>query len=303
MDDTAEVRIHCCLLLDPLGAPLDEFCCIQELLSVFIDIIDGQYQAGCASYDGANKIIVHELLVRECNILHWDISIRNLLMYVFDYGCGEEWPFASKNLNILSRLASKREQILRKHKYRCSLLINFDYTKLMEDESTISEGEQTGTIPFMALDILRAFGPEPLYNTAHKPEHNLESLIYVFIWICVLYTGPGEKSLPAHTTCLEHWVNCKTPSDIESLWTKKTGEVYMQVTLNHFTPYFQCLKPWVQQLYAAIARSRLGLNQTPLTYDILREIFLNGFFNVQEPVADSGVTPAEHTQKILGINP
>lgn len=41
--DPPETRIHCCLLLTPIGQPLTHFSCIQELLSVLIDIVDGKY--------------------------------------------------------------------------------------------------------------------------------------------------------------------------------------------------------------------------------------------------------------------
>lgn len=38
-----EIRIHRRLLLEPVGKPLHQFTCITELISIFIDIVDGTY--------------------------------------------------------------------------------------------------------------------------------------------------------------------------------------------------------------------------------------------------------------------
>lgn len=42
-DQHSEVRIHRRLLLEPVGIPLEKFSCAQELVSVLIDIVDGEY--------------------------------------------------------------------------------------------------------------------------------------------------------------------------------------------------------------------------------------------------------------------
>jgi hypothetical protein len=42
-----------------------------------------------------------------------------------------------------------------------------------------------GTVPFMAYEILQKGS-----QIAHRASHDLESLFYVLIWICVNYTGP-----------------------------------------------------------------------------------------------------------------
>ena len=46
-----EIRIQCRLLLEPVGFPLESFACIQELLSVLIDIVDGESCCRCASHE------------------------------------------------------------------------------------------------------------------------------------------------------------------------------------------------------------------------------------------------------------
>ncbi|KIM56168.1 hypothetical protein SCLCIDRAFT_29796 [Scleroderma citrinum Foug A] len=59
-----ETRVHHHYLLQPLGSPITEFSCLQEFLSIFIDIVH-----------------VHECLVNKCRILHHDVSLNNALKY------------------------------------------------------------------------------------------------------------------------------------------------------------------------------------------------------------------------------
>ena len=48
-DQWPEVQVQHWILLNPVGMPLESFSCIQELLSVLIDIIDGKYHSCYAS--------------------------------------------------------------------------------------------------------------------------------------------------------------------------------------------------------------------------------------------------------------
>jgi hypothetical protein len=150
----------------------------------------------------------------------------------------------------------------------------------------------------MALDILRAFGSDTGANVTHQPKHDLESIIYVIIWICVLYPGPNSEPLAAHTTCLKPWAECKSCPQVEALWSMKTGELVTQVPLQHFSPYFRCLNPFAQRLHGAILSDHQ--NNTPLSHNILRSILLNAFFPVEEPRVV--VEVAHHAQRYLGIN-
>ena len=98
------------------------------------------------------ELSVHEVLVLQCGILHQDISIKNILMYVFDYGkhC---WPIQLKDPKVSNRL-SAREEIIQKHKFCHSLLINFDYVKFLNGNSFVSGGEQMVCRLAMLKDLL-----------------------------------------------------------------------------------------------------------------------------------------------------
>ena len=62
-------------------------------------------------------------------------------MYIYHHQ-SEHWPIWSSDPMILGRLL-KREEIIQKCNYRRGLLIDFDYSKFTDEESVVSEGEQT----------------------------------------------------------------------------------------------------------------------------------------------------------------
>ncbi|KIK12077.1 hypothetical protein PISMIDRAFT_45115, partial [Pisolithus microcarpus 441] len=81
-------------------------------------------------------------------ILHRDISINNAMMY---------------------------EEVLLDGTVRVQgLLIDFDYATKVDGSNC------TGTLPFMAIELLRAVNNKPVKHTA---AHDLESFIYLLCWI------------------------------------------------------------------------------------------------------------------------
>ncbi|KAI6118354.1 hypothetical protein F5141DRAFT_1212270 [Pisolithus sp. B1] len=67
--------------------------------------------------------------------------------------------------------------------------------------------ERTGTVPFMALDLLRRHG---IYNqTKHGYQHDAESFIWVLAWITLRY---DNGMLRATGRPLDEWLNVDAPS-------------------------------------------------------------------------------------------
>ncbi|KAI6040097.1 hypothetical protein EDC04DRAFT_2602740 [Pisolithus marmoratus] len=93
------------------------------------------------------------------------------------------------------------------------LLINFDYaTKL--DQS------QPGTLLFMSANILISYKKN---KAAHSASDDLELLVYVLIWMCILHAGPGTLCQDKHVTqtVLKPWVSVANPTDAVSLGLHK----------------------------------------------------------------------------------
>jgi len=78
---SGEVRIHRQLLMKLVTIPISEFESVRELLSIFIDILDGTSEWLSCSFANLTMHTVHQRLVVEFNILHRDISVNNIMMY------------------------------------------------------------------------------------------------------------------------------------------------------------------------------------------------------------------------------
>ncbi|KAI6026099.1 hypothetical protein BKA83DRAFT_4490630 [Pisolithus microcarpus] len=83
-----ETHLHRCLLMMPIGHPLLEFLSLQELLSIFIDIV-----------------LVHHSLMCIYMILHHDVSINNILMYM----CSTPWDASSKEEKEWEKIIQKKK--------------------------------------------------------------------------------------------------------------------------------------------------------------------------------------------------
>ena len=129
-----ETRVHRRYLLQPLGSPITDFSCIQEFLSIFIDIIHGKciHSFSDASIDNI-FMLVHEHLANNCHVLHRDISLNNVLKYA----CIIPWPAATAD-------EKNCEHIITDRCFHCGLLIDFDYALLLDlGCNEVSPGERT----------------------------------------------------------------------------------------------------------------------------------------------------------------
>ncbi|KAI5999608.1 hypothetical protein EDD15DRAFT_2160638 [Pisolithus albus] len=270
-----ETRLHRRLLLSPVGDPLVQFHSLQELVSIFIDIVQ-----------------VHFVLVDVYNILHRDISINNILMFI----CATRWAAATHD-------QEERENVIAEKKFRRGLLIDFDYADVLNaGKQGVSSGDRTGTIPFMAIDLLREYN-SPSKDFTHTFSHDLESLIYVLVWICILYQAPNEirSDRTIEQTCLKHWALAKTSTDIRHLWDQKVGQLSTRSVLSEFTPYFEPLKPAVTRLYKLIQSSCDSGDKSILNHAAVTEVLMDAFNTVTE--VSCGAKNAKRTWQRLQKEP
>ena len=140
-----------------------------------------------------------------------------------------------------------------------------------------------GTIPFMAIDLLKEYS-SPSNDFTHKFSHDLESVIYVLVWICVLYQAPNEirSDRKIEQTCLKQWALAKSPNDIQGLCDQKLGQLSSRSVLSDFTPYFEPLKPTVTRLYKLIQLSRDSSDKVVLDHAAVTDILMDAFRTVTE---------------------
>jgi hypothetical protein len=96
----------------------------------------------------------------------------------------------------------------------------------------------------MAIQILVG-GKQKL--PTHEPRHDLESLLYVLIWVCIHYIGPKDaqrQTFNIHDSPLRHWVNGEDYSTIGRAkgYTVQNDETWESDVLDTFAPYFAPLK-------------------------------------------------------------
>ncbi|KAI1311662.1 serine/threonine-protein kinase Sgk2 [Xylaria venustula] len=93
-----------------------------------------------------DAVKAHQLLYKTGNILHRDISSNNIIITKLDTADGFN-----------------------------GMLIDFDLAKI-KDSGPSGARHQTGTMQFMAVEVLR--------KTDHIYRHDLESFFYVLLWMC-----------------------------------------------------------------------------------------------------------------------
>ncbi|KAI6013416.1 hypothetical protein PISMIDRAFT_105439 [Pisolithus microcarpus 441] len=288
-----DVRIHCRLVMWPVATPLSNFNSIHELLSVFIDVLD-----------------THMTLIMQYFILHHDISDNNLMIYPCDIPKGK-----TKQRRKVEALSSERclrddkgsqdddrdshaeschsdavdigkeetheQKLHRWDQERCQqiqagilhngLLIDFDYA------TKLDQYQPRGTIPFMSASILIGYKKD---ETTHSASDDLESIIYVLVWMCVLYAGPRTVCQDKHVTqtVLKPWVSMTNPTDAVNLGLHKRGlTMEPSMVTDKFTTFFKPLCSTVDKLLRALG-SNWSTTDDALNYKTIRDILLEAIF-------------------------
>ncbi|KDR76379.1 hypothetical protein GALMADRAFT_140084 [Galerina marginata CBS 339.88] len=225
--DELETRVHRRIVMTPFAVGLTHFSTKKELVSVFID-----------------AIATHRRLV-EKGILHRDISLHNVMIYQ---------PIPSSDTEKAGAQCCDGEPVGGtqykdgKAGLRRGFIIDLDYAIFMEEEDRdVATGHRTGTLPFMAIDML-------LGGKKHEPRHDLESFFYVLLWICWNYAGPkntGRRNFDIMATGVRDWIYS---DDFEETGTAKfekmtaSGAAFKRGSLKLFAPYFEDLKVCVTKL-------------------------------------------------------
>ncbi|KAK7019871.1 hypothetical protein R3P38DRAFT_2535963 [Favolaschia claudopus] len=215
-----EKRLHRRLVLTPFGRALSTFSTRKELLSALRDAIKA-----------------HQSLYDEAKILHRDISVYNILL-VPSVDMLSPPPTTPSPDEVGASSSHTAVPNLKR-----GLLIDVDYALVLSPtgERNAATAHRTGTLPFMATEVLRR-GDE----VQHQPDHDLESFLYVLIWICVHYAGPKgvvRQNFNIYHSPLEPWVNGTSYKTIGmAKWCSMVNDDAWEEVLSCFAPYFEPLK-------------------------------------------------------------
>ncbi|KAK7042381.1 hypothetical protein R3P38DRAFT_2890173 [Favolaschia claudopus] len=210
-----EKRLHCRLVLAPFGHALHTFSTRKELLSASRDAIEA-----------------HQILYDKAKILHRDISANNILLIP-----SAQMP-PPRSASPLSPDAVGASSVhTATPNLRRGLLIDVNRALVLG-----STGEHK-TAP--AHRIVRT--PNVCKTLPqHLPRHDLESFLYVLIWICVHYAGPNgvvRQNFKIYDSWLKDWVGGTSYKSIGGCkgYSILADDAWEEV-LNCFAPYFEPLK-------------------------------------------------------------
>ncbi|KAF8422257.1 hypothetical protein EV426DRAFT_176258 [Tirmania nivea] len=146
-------------------------------------------------------VVIHAELFFTGRILHRDLSINNIIAL-------QEPRVVRSSLeeSESGRCVFTKDTSL----YGC--LIDLDYAVDISPERTRPSAplilERTGTYPFIAIQILTASEP-------HRYRHDLESLLYVLLWLCIY---PCSLSPNEAIKTTEGNVSHPTPTSRRAIW-------------------------------------------------------------------------------------
>jgi hypothetical protein len=137
---------------------------------------------------------------------------------------------------------------------------------------------EQGTPPYMAIEALL----ETNQTFIHKPRHDLESILYIILYICTFIQGPG---LPLYKLNmfppLRTWFSDERTSEIAY---RKLAHLqcYDIAILPNFTPYWCDFAPFVKDLIIACFPVNARL-PSELQYERALRILEKAYSAVEEP--------------------
>jgi hypothetical protein len=152
--------------------------------------------------------------------------------------------------------------MFKRHRNRVKGILNdWDMASLVDENGEVppsAASYATGTIPFMAYDLLGTGPPAHLYR------HDLESFMYILIWAAVHYDFAAKQKLPIDS-CLAGWNNKNRHLARQAKSTflfepSGTSTIFQRVR-EDFQPI---LKRWIMPLHALFSGAIIAGSTTDI---------------------------------------
>ena len=120
-------------------------------------------------------------------------------------------------------------------------------------------------------------------GSTHTASDDLESVVYILIWMCILYAGLGALRKDKHISnmVLKPWVTVANDIDAVNLGAiKRTLQSDPSIITDKFTTFFKPLCPIVDKLLTQLGQ--FSSTDHILNYRALRNVLLEGFGTVKE---------------------
>ncbi|KJA25405.1 hypothetical protein HYPSUDRAFT_134901 [Hypholoma sublateritium FD-334 SS-4] len=162
-------RIRRRMIIGPIGDPLTSYRSRVKCLQVFIDVAD--------------ELV---FLRDECGLLHGDISIGNIVIVRFLPNIIAACEFA------LTTIGPSNDPLVNDNHLEAlgsgGAVIDFDYARSIKGKDSV---KASGTVPYMSIELSRYLAGDPEYTEFdHRIDHDVESLLLVFLHIVRFTCGP-----------------------------------------------------------------------------------------------------------------
>ena len=129
----------------------------------------------------------------------------------------------------------------------------------------------------MAIEALLATNP----TFVHKPQHDLESILYIILYICTFIHGPGLSLSRHDSPPIRNWF-CN--AGLREIGYRKLGhlEHYEAQILPYFTHYWCDFAPFVKDLIIACFPVKAHLSND-FQYDQALHILKMAYDSIEEP--------------------
>jgi hypothetical protein len=190
-------------------------------------------------------LAAHKYLWEKLQILHGDISIGNILLHRVKEDQEATGLLIDFDSAFIRKAADPKDgddgvAIVKERVWTVSVRPNC--------RETANGFSSQGTPPFVAIEALMTF-PKPY---THQPHHDLESILYVILYVCTYFKEPNNVRLSTDfpqmsSVPLERWFR---RDNVKDIGRHKIG---MMVTsessiLAKFTPYWDDFVPFVRRL-------------------------------------------------------
>ncbi|KAJ2547324.1 hypothetical protein EV175_005266 [Coemansia sp. RSA 1933] len=199
-------RVYQHLNMSPVGNPLNSVENEEELVLVLADVME-----------------FHNAIFEQCNVLHRDISVNNILV-VRDF----EGQSASQPVR--------------------GLLIDYDHA-VRTDQRSRSYSRRSGSLPFMSIHNLEA------HESERTPLDDWESLLYVICWLATLGINQADRESigSGHGAKILKWRKgyMRGIADKKRMQMDNLGNFRLTI-LAGFQGKYRLLKPLAAGIYNAL---------------------------------------------------
>ncbi|KAH9930116.1 uncharacterized protein B0H18DRAFT_1209608 [Fomitopsis serialis] len=283
-------RSHMRVIMKTVGRPLSSFKSTKELVRALRDAIIGHrqaYQAGVIHRD-----------ISEGNVMICDTSIASFTGFLLDFDYGFDWKAALKHAGLPVTKASWKTFV---EKYNESLpyrhrpappeqqpvldphdadVTNPEAKAAREKwEVRMKMRERTGTLDFMAMEILHSY-------LAHDVRHDLESFFWLLLWIVSRHTS--NTSYPTYGVYLDVFDTHQEKSSAAKKITFLMESMPFQVKDNK--PLTTLLRDFKQLCLHNVPRGGEDPSTiVPLTYESVLAVFDKALADPSWPESDSAL--------------